>query len=284
LSGSELWTYAYVRGQQASDAYWALTPPSAGYYKIYAYIPDCASNAPHAHYTVNTRAGGGYDTYLDQQSYTKAWALLGEVYAGHGDVVRVRLADDSNPSGTWYVGADAMKLVATKSPCGGSCQPPPPPPVTTCSQYPSGVAGPGCYPDPTFSTDGWWGRGSCGFAGHELWTYAYVAGQQHSYAHWSFPKNPTNSWYKVYAYIPNCAANAPHAHYTVQDGSGQSFSAYVDQQFYTNAWVSLGYVNSGSSGKVNVQLGDDANPPGLFYVGADAMELVQSAGPCPRCT
>jgi hypothetical protein len=290
LNGRELWTYAYVNGQTPSRAYWEFDSPGQGFYKLYAYVGNCYSNAPHTHYTLSTGAGGSVDSYVDQQEVTNGWAYLGEVYAGAGDNVLVRLADDTNPTGTYYVGADAIKIEPTASPCGGgtSCappppsppsQPPPPAPPPSCSGYPAGVIGPGCT---GFSTQAWWTSGRCGLAGREIWTYAYITGQ-HSIADWHF-REPANSWFKAYAYIPNCGSDAPNAHYQLVDGDGGTASAYVDQEQYTNAWVYLGYVYSGSSGTADVKLGDDANPPGTYYVGADGVRLDASAGPCPRCT
>jgi hypothetical protein len=288
LRARELWTYAYVSGQSPSRAYWEFDDPGQGFYKVYAYIGDCYSNAPHAHYTLSSGTGGSVDSYIDQQGVTNNWAYLGEVYAGPTDNILVRLADDTNPPGTSYVGADAVKIEPTQSPCGGSsCAPPPPPPAPPpqapplgCSGYPAGVIGPGCA---GFSTQAWWGQGGCGLAGREVWTYAYVAGQQHSVADWHFTE-PANSWFKAYAYIPNCASNAPNAQYQLMGSDGSKSDAYVNQQGLTNAWAYLGYVYSGPTGSVDVTLTDDANPPGTFYVGADGMRLEPSAGPCPHCT
>lgn len=288
LAGGEQWTYAYVQGQQPSSAYWSFVDPGAGYYKVYAYIPDCYSDAPHAHYVLQTAAGGAFDAYIDQESYTNSWAYLGEVYAGAHDTVLVTLRDDSNPPGTYYVGADAVELVPTASPCASGCPPPPPPtapppspPGTGCAGYPAGVVGPGCA---GFTTDGWWGQGGCGLTAHELWTYAYVPGQQHSYAHWTLSGLALNSWVKLYAYIPDCYSDAPNAHYTVTGGDGGTYDAYVNQQSYTNAYAFLGYAYTGPSGTVQVTLADDQEPSGTYYVGADGIEAVPSGPPCGGCS
>jgi hypothetical protein len=96
---------------------------------------------------------------------------------------------------------------------GTSCASPPPQPSpappqappTGCSGYPVQVIGPGCA---GFSTHPWWGNGGCGLAGREIWTYAYVSGQQHSVADWHF-RERANSWFKAYTYMPNCDSNAP---------------------------------------------------------------------------
>jgi hypothetical protein len=180
------------------------------------------------------------------------------------EVITYRIEDPYNQeaNGEWDVTVNA----------------PAPPPG--CGGYTAGVIGPGCS---NFSTDAWWGNGGCGLAGKEIWTYAYISGA-HSYAHWSFTGLGSGNWFKVYAYIPKCESDAPNAHYSVNNGDGSVFDDYLNQQSYGNQWVYLGYAYSGSSGNVTVTLGDDSNPPGTWYVGADGMELQPSAGPCPHCT
>jgi hypothetical protein len=287
LGRRELWTYAYVSGQTPSRSYWEFDTAGQGFYKVYAYTGNCYSDAPHARYTLSTGGGGSVDSYINQEGVTNDWAYLGEVYAAQNDNILVRLADDTNPSGTCYVGADAVKIEPTHSPCGGSTscapsppQPPPQSPSVGCSGYPPGVIGPGCA---AFSTQAWWGHGGCGLAGREIWTYAYVSGQPHSVADWHFRK-PPNSWFKAYAYIPNCYSNAPNAHYQLVSSDGGTSDSYVNQEGLTNAWAYLGYVYSGPTGTVDVKLNDDANPPGTFYVGADGMRLDPTPRPCPHCT
>jgi Bacterial Ig domain len=149
-----------------------------------------------------------------------------------------------------------------------------------CGAYPAGVIGPGCS---NFSTVAWWGTGGCGLAGKEIWTYAYISGT-HSYAHWSFTGLGSGNWFKVYAWIPKCDSDAPNAHYSVNNGDGTVINDYLNQQLYGDEWAYLGYAYSGSSGNVTVTLGDDSNPSGTWYVGADGMELEPSAGPCPHCS
>jgi hypothetical protein len=207
------------------------------------------------------------------------------VYAAQSDNILVQLGDDTNPSGR-LVGADAVRIEPTQSPCGGSsCAPPPPQPPpqappTGCGGYPAGVIGPGCA---AFSTQAWWANGGCGLAGKEIWTYAYVPGQQHSTADWHFQAQP-NAWFKAYAFIPNCGSNATNAHYQLIGGDGTTTDSYVNQAVLTNVWAFLGYVYSGPSGTVDIKLNDDGNNANGAYVGADGMRLDPSAGPCPRCT
>jgi len=122
LIGQEIW--AWSNGSTGSaTADWKPKLNQSVVYDIKAYIPDYASNG-YVHYYI-TDDSGTTMVSVNQQSYTNAWADLGDFTADSSTgFIDVSLHNDDNGYHTNYVGADAMEFLPVKS-CNPACTPTP---------------------------------------------------------------------------------------------------------------------------------------------------------------
>jgi hypothetical protein len=116
LTGNELWTYANGTTVDSTAVYHLSGLGTNRAYQIQAYIPNNHSDATHAHYRMSSPGGGTANGYVDQESYTNAWAPVGYVCTSDGTVT-ITLADDGEDNYPLQVGADAIRAV----PSGYAC-------------------------------------------------------------------------------------------------------------------------------------------------------------------
>ena len=107
-----------------------------------------------------------------------------------------------------------------------------------------------------------------------LWTFVN-GGTTSNYARWT-PSLPSNGTYTVSVYVPSNNATSQQAKYRIYHG-GSSDYAYVNQNAYSNAWVSLGRFNFTGAGGEYVELGDGT---GESYstrrkIGVDAVKFTK---------
>ena len=116
LFGQEIWTYANgtVKDSTATYVLHGLSTTRAS--TLQAYIPNAHSNATHAHYHYCGTNQGCADGYVNQESYTNAWANFGAVCTTDGNATIV-LADDGGDQYPLQVGADAIRATVTGIVC-----------------------------------------------------------------------------------------------------------------------------------------------------------------------
>lgn len=85
-------------------------------YQIQAYIPDNHADAAHAHYHLSSPGGGNAEEYVNQESFTNAWANVGHVCTTDGTAT-ITLSDDGGDNYPLQVGADAVRAVPTGFAC-----------------------------------------------------------------------------------------------------------------------------------------------------------------------
>ena len=138
--------------------------------------------------------------------------------------------------------------------------------------YPSGVVGPcGRW----FSTTGtmWRSGAPAGIRGQELWAFSGRAAGQGA-ATWS--PRLVRGTYRVEAFLPALFDDADVT-YVVIDARG-GHRVPIDQEPYSNQWVSLGNFTGVGGSSLRVTLSTAARgPSGATYVAADAMRFVRSS-------
>jgi hypothetical protein len=121
------------------------------------------------------------------------------------------------------------------------------------------------------ATMAYWGDALIGYRGHMWWTYTTVAplGQDTCYVTWT-PNLSQAGNYEVSAYIPSNYSSATSAKYKIYYNSGNQ-TVTVNQNNYSNVWVSLGTYPFGAGQGGYVRLGDATGIAGQ-KVGFDAIK------------
>ena len=123
LNGKEIWTYANGTARSSTATWTPMGLDPGIIYQIDAYIPNNHANATHAHYQVK-EAVHSYDVYVNQKSYTNAWASLGRfcpipIGAGVTGKFDVSLFDDGGNRYPLQVGADDIRVIPLGRCTGG---------------------------------------------------------------------------------------------------------------------------------------------------------------------
>ena len=108
-------------------------------------------------------------------------------------------------------------------------------------------------------------------------TYTYANGTtQSNYAQWKPSTLLGAGYYTVYAYIPSNYATSQTAKYRIYANGGNSY-ATVNQNAYSNVWVSLGRYYFSSNGTELVELTDATGEAVSLYrmIGFDAIRWVK---------
>jgi len=124
-------------------------------------------------------------------------------------------------------------------------------------------------------TSAFYGR-SAGYRGHLFWTWNGST-QAYNWGKW-FPHLPSAGNWEVYVYIANQNFGSKSARYTIYH-SGTSHTQVVNQNNYSNQWVSLGtYAFTGGSSEY-VYLSDATGEAyATRFVGFDAVKFVKRDG------
>jgi hypothetical protein len=268
--------YALTSGSltaTSANAGWlptTLVPNSC--YEVSAYVPDNDSDNNAARYQVLDSYYGTFWPQVNENAFTNQFAPLGGFIATSSGQLSVTLTNIG--PGSQYVAADAVAFTLDplcEGPVGSGLGP----------VYPSDVIGPGSSPANFTTTSPWYTQLGHGYAYHELWTHDNGSTAD-STATWTFAGR-ASTCYAVAAYIPDNLANNPQAHYAVGT-SLEGFGTTYDQEGYTDDFMPLGAVTTGSNGVITVTLSDvgpttdsSGNP---LYTAADAMEFVAGGSGC----
>ncbi|MFH1086124.1 MAG: PA14 domain-containing protein, partial [Chloroflexota bacterium] len=153
----------------------------------------------------------------------------------------------------------------------GAAVPPPPPPATT-EVIVDNRDGGFTWGGPSSS---WYGRNT-GFRGHLYWAWNSRT-QVYHWGKWT-PNLPQAGNWEAYVYIASQYHGSKSARYRISHAGGTT-DRVVNQNIYSNQWVSLGtyYLNAGSGG--NVYLSDATGETyGTRYLGFDAVKFVLRGG------
>jgi hypothetical protein len=121
----------------------------------------------------------------------------------------------------------------------------------------------------------YWYTGNVGYGGTVTYTYANGTTQS-NYAQWKPSALLGAGNYTVYAYIPSNYATSQTARYRIyHNGANHYFT--VNQNAYSNAWVSLGQYSFSGNGTEFVELTDATGEAANLYrmVGFDAVKFVK---------
>jgi hypothetical protein len=119
----------------------------------------------------------------------------------------------------------------------------------------------------------YWYSGNAGYGGTVNWTYTDTV--QSNYAQWK-PTLLGAGYYTVYAYIPSNYATTLQAKYRVYHNGVNNY-ATVNQNAYSNVWISLGRHYFSGNGTEFVELSDNTGEPysQSKMIGFDAMRFVK---------
>jgi hypothetical protein len=120
----------------------------------------------------------------------------------------------------------------------------------------------------------YWFTGNVGYGGTVTYTYANGTTQS-NYAQWK-PSLPSSGTYTVYAHIPSNYATSQQAKYRVYH-NGASNYVTVNQNIYSNIWVSLGQHTFSANGTEFVELTDATGEAASLQrmIGFDAVKFVK---------
>jgi hypothetical protein len=120
-------------------------------------------------------------------------------------------------------------------------------------------------------TTSYWHEYGGGYNGHFWWTYTNTNGVNNR-AMWT-PNLPGTGHWEVYAFIPSPCGTTTNARYRV-DHQGVQSTVSINQNAYSNVWVSLGTYtfNAGTGG--DVFLGDETYEGGTHQIAFDAVKWV----------
>lgn len=123
---------------------------------------------------------------------------------------------------------------------------------------------------------GSWYRRNVGYGGQLNWTWNGST-QVHNWAKW-FPYVPVAGNWEVYVYIASRYFGSRQAKYQVYH-SGTRADRVINQDIYSNKWVSLGTFPFGGGSNEYVYLGDNTGEPyATRYIGFDAVKFVRRDG------
>jgi surface antigen len=245
----------------SSSASYTPHLPAEDCYEIFAYVPDNYSDNNAARYEVNDNWHGTFWPQVNENVFTNQFTDLGAFQSRSDGSLPVYL-NNFGPPGQ-YVAADAVAYTLDAR-CNGVGESG----TGLGNVYQPYQVGPGSSPAQFSTTSPWYTQLGHGYAQHELWTYDNGLAAD-STAIWTFFGH-ANTCYSVSAYIPDNYADNPQAHYTVSTSRG-GFGGTQDQENYTNEFMPLGALTTGSDGIVHVTL-NDIGPVG-DYTAADAMEF-----------
>ncbi|MBV9384760.1 MAG: CHAP domain-containing protein [Streptosporangiaceae bacterium] len=243
-------------------------------YEVFAYVPDNYSDNNAATYEILDQWHGDFWPQVNENSFTSQFTDLG-AFMSRGDGTLPVTLEDLGPSGE-YVAADAVAYTLDAN-CSGVGESG----TGLGNVYQPNQIGPGSPPSLFSTANPWFTRLGHGYTQHELWTYDNGSTAD-STATWTFHGN-ASTCYAVSAYIPDNFADNPQAHYSVGT-SLEGFGSAYDQEAYTNAFMSLGAVTTGSDGVITVSLSDvgpitDSSGSRL-YTAADAMQFDEGGAGC----
>lgn len=314
--GNEEWTHTNGASAVSTATYTPSGLAANVCYRIDAFVPDNYADNPVAVYTVSD-VNGSHLAAVNENAFTSSWADLGVYETNGSGQMTVRL-DDRGTTGL-YVAADAMRFWRNAftnqfAPMGGFTSTSsgqiqvtltnmgpsgqyvaadavaftPDPlcegPVGTGfgPVYPSLAFGPGSSPGNFVTTSPWYLRLGHGYAYHELWTYDNGSTAD-STATWTF-KGSASTCYSVQAYVPDNYADNPQAHYSVSTSLVSDPALTLDQASYTNQFVWLASITTGSDGIVQVRLTDQGpakdSSGNALYTAADAIEFIPNGPNC----
>jgi hypothetical protein len=120
-------------------------------------------------------------------------------------------------------------------------------------------------------TSSYWHEYGGGYNGHFWWTYTNTSGVNNR-AMWT-PNLPGTGHWEVYVFVPSPCGTTTNARYRV-DHQGVQTTVSINQNVYSNAWVSLGTYtfNAGTGG--DVFLGDETYEGGTHQIAFDAVKWV----------
>jgi hypothetical protein len=120
----------------------------------------------------------------------------------------------------------------------------------------------------------YWYQASIGYGSHMWWTYVNGTVQS-NYAQWK-PSLPSAGNYTVYAYVPSNYATSQQAKYRIYHNATNTYST-INQNAYSNVWVSLGTHYFSANGTEYVELGDATGEATSTYrmLGFDAVKFVK---------
>jgi surface antigen len=237
-------------------------------YEVFAYVPDNYSDNNAATYEVLDQWRDTFWPQVNDNAFTNQFTDLGAFMSRPDGSLPVYL-DNFGPSGQ-YVAADVLAYTLDAN-CVGVGESGP----GLGNVYQPNQVGPGSNPSSFSTANPWYTQLGHGYAQHELWTYDNGSTPD-STATWTF-YGSANTCYSVSAYIPDNYADNPQAHYAVGT-SAEGLALTLNQEAYTNQFVSLATVTTGSDGIVTVHL-DDVGPTG-DYTAADAMAFDEDGAGC----
>ena len=120
-------------------------------------------------------------------------------------------------------------------------------------------------------TASYWHEYTGGYNGHFWWTYTNTSGVDNR-AMWT-PNLPATGRWEVYAFVPSPDGTTTNARYRV-DHQGVQTTVSINQNAYSNVWVSLGTYafNAGTGG--DVFLGDETYETATRQIAFDAIKWV----------
>ena len=124
----------------------------------------------------------------------------------------------------------------------------------------------------------WYSGHGTGLFGQEIWTYGNGTVAT-STAVYNLSGLDTIRVMQLQAYIPNNYSDATNAHYHYCSPGGGCADGYINQNNYTNQWVTFGAVCT-SDGTAQVVLADDGGDVYPAIVGADAIRAVRTSYVC----
>ena len=260
--GGDCRYHAAGTGQNAASWTFDDLDPTATYQVLTTWVGD-SSHASNAPFTVFDDTTALATVRLNQQSTPtdmtidgQAWQSIGVYDAASGKLV-IQLSDDANGN----VVADAVRLVEVIPPVS------PPAVVDTA--------------DPSYAEGGsdWLGWTDSGYYGGDCRYHAAGTGQ--NTASWTFDDLDPTATYQVLTTWVGDSSHASNAPFTVFDDTTALATVRLNQQSTPTdttidgqAWQNMG-VYQASSGKLVIQLSDDANG----NVVADAVRLVEVIPP-----
>ena len=120
-------------------------------------------------------------------------------------------------------------------------------------------------------TAAYWHEYAGGYNGHFWWTYTNTSGVDDR-AMWT-PSLPSTGRWEVYAFVPSPDGTTTNARYRV-DHQGVSTTVSVNQNAYSNVWVSLGTYTFSAVSSTHVFMGDETFEASAHEIAFDAMKWV----------
>jgi hypothetical protein len=124
-----------------------------------------------------------------------------------------------------------------------------------------------------------WYSNNVGYRGHLFWTWNSNT-QLRNWAKW-FPSLPAAGNWEVYVYIAGSYFGSKSAPYTIYHNGARDYRT-LNQNNYSNQWISLGAFYFSGGGGEYVYLGDNTGEKyGTRYLGFDAVKFVKRDGTIP---